>query len=230
MGKDNIVWRFERKFFINDMLREEVEMELRKHPSFFHPIYHERHINNIYLDSVDFKNYFDNVDGKAQRLKYRIRWYGDLFGYIAKPVLELKIKEGLLGRKRSFVLKPFTLDKNFTYDMLLDAARGSDLPEDVMEEMLSFRPALLNRYRRKYFQEVSERFRVTIDDHLNFYKIDSHHNTFANHTEDRESLIVELKYDEDHDEIATEVSHAFSFRMTKSSKYVSGVDYIYRTL
>lgn len=230
MGKDNIVWRFERKFFINDMLREEVEMELRKHSSFFYPIYHERHINNIYLDSIGFKNYFDNVDGKAQRLKYRIRWYGDLFGYIAKPVLELKIKEGLLGRKRSFVLKPFTLDKNFTYDMLLDAARGADLPEDIMEEMLSFRPALLNRYRRKYFQEITERFRVTIDDNLNFYKIDNHHNTFANHTEDKESLIVELKYDEDHDEQATEISHAFSFRMTKSSKYVSGVDYIYRTL
>ena len=35
------------------------------------------------------KNCFNNVDGLKNRVKVRIRWYGDLFGVIEKPVLEL---------------------------------------------------------------------------------------------------------------------------------------------
>ena len=68
---------------------------------------------NFYFDSVNFNNYYDNLDGNIFRTKIRIRWYGDLFGYIENPVLELKIKNGLLGNKISYNLIPYKFNTDW---------------------------------------------------------------------------------------------------------------------
>ena len=86
--------RYEVKFVIDDFAKFEIENMIRVHPSLFNEIYSERNVNNLYLDSVSLSSYFDNLAGIAQRLKIRVRWYGSLFGFIEKPVLEIKF-----GRK-----------------------------------------------------------------------------------------------------------------------------------
>ena len=64
------------------------------------------------------KNYYDNIEGQTNRIKVRIRWYNNLFGSIENPTLELKIKNGLLGKKISTNIKQFTFDNNTNLDNL----------------------------------------------------------------------------------------------------------------
>ena len=80
-------YRFERKFFISDIDVYQVKSLIRFHPNLFSQIFHERFVNNIYFDTENFKNYFDNIGGNMDRMKIRIRWYGDCFMFIDKPVL-----------------------------------------------------------------------------------------------------------------------------------------------
>ena len=91
-------YRFERKFFISGLSRTELEMIIKLHPYNFSEIYQQRNINNIYYDNFDFQCYNDNVIGISNRIKARLRWYGNLFGEINHSKIELKIKKGLLGK------------------------------------------------------------------------------------------------------------------------------------
>ena len=88
----------------------EIEALVNLHPAIFSQIYHPRFVNNLYLDSLSLNSYFCHVNGLKDRVKVRIRWYGDLFGPVDEPVLELKIKRGSLGRKESFPLASFRGD------------------------------------------------------------------------------------------------------------------------
>jgi hypothetical protein len=220
-------YRFERKFVISEIGKPEIESLLRFHPAMFSEIFYERVVNNMYLDTCSMTNYYANIDGLQQRTKCRIRWYGDLTGKIEQPVLEFKIKDGLMGRKESFRLCPFVLDERFHIKTVYDVFRKSNIPDTLTKELVSLQPALLNRYTRKYFQSANANYRVTIDSTLQYYRIDPHGNTFLNHYTDGENIVVELKYNHDQDELASKISTLFPFRMTKSSKYVNGIQHLY---
>ena len=47
-------FRYERKYFIENMSRETIETLIKLHPAIFREIYCERRVNNIYFDSFDF--------------------------------------------------------------------------------------------------------------------------------------------------------------------------------
>ncbi len=205
----------------------QVESIIRRHPHGFRQIFGRRQINNIYLDTHDMKAYYDNVRGNSDRIKVRIRWYGDTFGYIEKPVLELKIKKGLAGRKESHALEPFTLDTAFTADTLRQSFSSSGLPEKVFDLLKSHIPALLNSYSRKYFATPDRSVRITLDENMKYYRIGPRNNTFLEHYEERGSVIVEMKYDPSASGIASDISQHFPMRMTKSSKYVNGIDILH---
>ncbi len=223
------VARYERKFMIDAMTYHSVEQQIRIHPAAFSPIYHPRYINNIYMDTNELDFYYDNVSGKSGRRKARIRWYGDIHGFIEKPVLEFKIREGMLGNKISFALKPFHFDESFNSDQLIHVFRNSDLPLWALENLLQFKPALLNRYKRKYFLSFDNKFRLTIDDELSYYKIGENNNNFIEEYRS-DDIIVELKYNREFDDIAPLVSNKLPFRLTKSSKYVNGIEYLHPKL
>ena len=115
MKKNNLVisdHRYERKFFITELSQYEVECIVKIHPAIFSEIHHKRFVNNIYFDSYNLKNFRENIEGATDRIKIRIRWYGDLFGYIKKPVLEIKIKKEFLNKKISIPIKPFILNNS----------------------------------------------------------------------------------------------------------------------
>ncbi len=196
------------------------------HPSGFKKLFQERIVNNIYFDTPGLMHYYDNVEGEKHRLKVRIRWYGDTFGPISKPVLEYKIKKGLLGKKASFKLNPFTLDKNFNKTVIAKAIENTQIPNALKDELLSLQPTLLNRYNRKYFLSDDKKIRVTIDSNLTFYRISYFHNTFLNKSNDRETLVLEMKYDPEMDNLARNISTFFPFPLTKSSKYLQGLERI----
>jgi hypothetical protein len=220
-------FRFERKFFIFELSVGEVESIIRLHPAIFSEIYHPRYINNIYLDSFGNKSYFDNVDGHNDRAKFRIRWYGKIFGNIKKPVLEKKVKKGLLGSKSLFLMNPISVDENLTIDTIKNTLRDSKIPDDLKFEVICLKPVMLNHYRRKYFQSADGNYRITMDSGLLFYRINCYNNSFQHKIGNNLAVILELKYDSDNDNSADSITNHFPFRMTKSSKYVEGIEKLY---
>ena len=101
MGKNqNNNCRYERKFFINNADICALESLILDHPAFFREIYHERRVNNIYFDYLNFNNFYDNIYGNTNRIKNRIRWYGKTFSIIENSNIELKIIKGMVGYKK----------------------------------------------------------------------------------------------------------------------------------
>jgi hypothetical protein len=216
--------RFERKFLVSELTRCEIETIVKLHPAMFHEVYPPRSVNNLYLDSYDARNYFATIDGLSERAKVRIRWYGELFGLIEKPVLEIKAKTGTIGRKISHQLLPFMLNETFESERLSEVFLKSEIPDDLRLFLMSLRVLLLNCYHREYFQSADRRYRLTIDSDMEFYRIHAFGNTFHAKSADKSSIVVELKYSCENQEDAEHVSNYFPFRMTKSSKYVSGIE------
>ncbi|MBU0478233.1 polyphosphate polymerase domain-containing protein [bacterium] len=218
-------YRYERKFFISDITRHDVESIVKLHPAMFSAIFHQRFVNSIYFDAIDFRNYFDNVNGSSHRVKIRIRWYGELFGHINKPVLELKIKNESLNRKQAYPLHPFDFNNGFAAEEILDIINKSDVPEII--KINSLKPMLLTHYRRKYFRSADGNYRITIDTDLVFYHIYFQKNLFINKLTDDINVILELKYNKNADNNANYITNFFPFRLSKSSKYVTGIDKLY---
>ena len=217
-------YRYERKFFIDELTCQEVKSLIKLHPALFIEIYHQRYVNNIYFDSFDMKSYFDNIDGAADRMKVRIRWYGDLFGLIEEPTLELKIKKGLLGTKKTYSLRPFCLDGHFDFDTISQVFKNSGIPETLRVQLISLKPTILNRYSRWYYRSANGDYRLTIDNDMEFYEINTGTNTYLHKHVDVRSVVLELKYEQHKDRDACDIANFFPFRMTRNSKYLSGVE------
>ncbi|MCF6185435.1 MAG: polyphosphate polymerase domain-containing protein [Bacteroidales bacterium] len=225
---NKIPYRYERKFIISEISAEGVTEIIKNHRSFFKEIYRERYINNIYFDTQNLTYYYDNSFGKSQRKKFRIRWYNDLFGEVQNPVLEIKIKNGLLGIKESYPLKSFNINSEDLISELKKCLRTSELPEKVYEEINVLFPVLINRYKRKYFIDFSKKFRATIDSETEYYGVNNKINLFNSKISDNQNVILELKYQEEDNSNFSAISAQFPFRMTKNSKYVNGIVFFYK--
>lgn len=219
LNKDE--FRYERKFVTSMLDFPELISLVKLHPSAFKEIHEERRVNNIYLDYEDMKNYKDSIEGHKERLKVRIRWYGKTFGKI-KGVLEIKLKDGLLGKKYSFPLSSFTLNKGFSMDLLRKVFSESWLPRWVLEKMKSYKPVMLNSYSRRYFLSQNKKVRMTLDFQQEFFSLVSGKNNFAEKISDKRNLIIELKYNEENSESIKEVVNHLPFRLTQHSKYTAG--------
>lgn len=211
---------------VTAMHYEGIQRVVKHHPSYFNEIYQERNINNIYLDTPTLKYYYHNQVGTARREKMRIRWYGDLRGEIARPILEIKKKNGMTGTKRSYPLAPFTMDAELNIRSLEMVFKNSELPDDIREMLTQVRPTLVNRYRRKYFLDFSGDFRVTLDREMSYHPV-LDQSVMPVIMPEEKGTVVELKYDAPLDNEASRISNGFPFRMTKNSKYVKGIEMYY---
>lgn len=216
--------RFERKFVIEREGLSYVESVVKFNSGAFRPIYKERQINNIYFDTNNLRNYYDNHFGKSKRVKVRIRWYGDTFAQVSRPILEFKLKTGAVGRKLSYQLKPFKFHARITEHEIQDVFKGSDLPEWVLDEVLYLTPTLLNTYHRRYFVSFNKRYRFTIDFHMKFFNFKSFNTGFSQKSDQDGTIVLELKYDMEHDGRVGYITKDLPFRLNKFSKYVSGIE------
>ena len=217
-------YRYERKFRVAELTRQEIEAMLRLHPALFVEPFPPRWVNNVYFDGLDYQNYRDNMDGIEQRVKARVRWYGPLLGCKPRPVLELKIKNGLVGRKEHFPLPEFGIGPSHRLDGLHDALRRAEIPPTLKLQLSCMEPALLNRYWRKYFLSADRRYRITIDSDMEYYRIEPGSRRFLHRSLDRTTMILELKYDPAWDRDAQRITNRFPFRLTKNSKYATGIE------
>ncbi|MBC8227285.1 MAG: polyphosphate polymerase domain-containing protein [Gammaproteobacteria bacterium] len=217
-------YRYERKFHLTSLSFDSIEHIVSLHPAAFSEVFEERSVNNIYFDTNSLANYFDNLDGVAKRKKTRIRWYGGLFGLIKDPILEFKIKYGLVGKKLSYQVGPFNLYSHYKDSVLnsFDLFGHNSIPKNIKRELENYNPMLINSYKRKYFLSGDKKFRLTLDRNLMFYKTDKTLKTSGRISDDN-SIIMELKYDESNDLSAEKITNLFPFRVTKSSKYIMGI-------
>ncbi len=220
-------YRYERKFLVEGMDAGQVHMLVRRHPCMFHEPYPPRYVNSLYLDSEGMDSYFANVAGAGERHKVRIRWYGDLLGAIERPALEFKIKDGLVGAKISYPFPSFHLGPGFTQRRLRELVRASGLPAEVQRHLRGLNAVLCTRYWRHYYATRDRRFRLTVDTGMAYYQVGRAANELRPRFVDEGHIVVELKYDRAPDAQAERVAGYFPFNMTKSSKYLTGIEVAY---
>ncbi|MBL7072859.1 MAG: VTC domain-containing protein [Candidatus Omnitrophica bacterium] len=216
-------FRYERKFFIESLNESEIEALILAHPALFREIYYRRRVNNIYFDTFSHAHYFDNIDGADKRLKVRLRWYGNTFGEIKKPALEVKLKHNLHVGKLIYPITPFILNEKFSLDKIQKTFKEAALPEALKMHLAGLKFSLLNGYSRKYFLSADRNYRVTVDTQMEAYKILSSGNTFLSRDIDRINVILELKYNKAQDEHVDKITNFFPLRITRSSKYVDAM-------
>lgn len=221
-------YRYERKFLVEDLHPFQVAALVKQHPHLFFAPYPPRYVNNLYLDTPEMANYHDNIDGAMQRRKVRIRWYGQPFGTISEPRLEIKIKEGLVGTKQTYTLPPFHLDSHFCDRRFQQLVSESDLPAKIKLDLRGLNLALFNRYYRHYYATHDAAFRLTLDSQLAFYRVNGLFGSrFIHRQVAHRDVVVELKYELEQEPFATRVAAFFPFRMTRMSKYVQGIERVY---
>ena len=219
--------RYERKFVVSGVLAHELMSLIRLHPARFSEVHPPRYVNNIYFDTTAFGNYHDSTEGVARRLKVRARWYGDMLGELHRPILEFKRKQGLVGSKETHPLRDHVLNPGCDGNRIKSWVLDSNLPASNARTLARMLPLLLNRYRRSYWLSADGGYRLTIDSQMEFFAIKRYGNRFLDKRSDRVNRIVELKYGPELDDGVCRISNAFPFRMTKSSKYVVGVELLY---
>jgi len=220
-------WRCERKALVDGLDAQQMRMLLRRHPGMFYEPFPPRFINNLYLDSEDLRNYEDNLTGAKDRHKARIRWYGDLLGTAHRPMLEFKVKKGLVGTKYSYPLPDFRFEDGFSHADLQRLIQSANLPERTRFYLRNLHVSLCNRYYRWYYATRDERFRVTIDTGMTYYRVARGQNYFKHQYTDHNHIVVELKYDQELDTQADRIASFFPFGLTRNSKYVTGIEAVY---
>jgi len=215
-------YRYERKFFIEHLSLNHVYTIIKHNPYLFSEIYNQRFVNNIYFDTPEFSSFYENIAGIDRRQKLRIRWYNNLLGAIKSPTLEIKSKIGLVGKKNSFPLPDFEMSLNTSTNDIIELINNSQIAKSIKSNGLM--PVLVNRYLRKYFQSYNKKYRITVDNDLSFYAISNRKFTMLKNFKDNMSIILEVKYDTDADMEAHDLTNFFPFRLTKSSKYILGIN------
>ena len=219
--------RFERKFIIPERLTHSIEEVIKSNSALMRKIFYPRFVNNIYFDNQSFRFYFENIDGVCERMKMRIRWYGNLKDRIKKPVLELKQKHGLTGTKSFFRMPSFNLSDIYQPGFLSSLFQKANLDMRKKNLILSLKPTLINRYQRKYFLSFDQKFRLTIDDHLEYFPVSSPEQISSGGLKDSLNKIMELKYSPIYQLESANITQEFPFRVIKNSKYVRGIQIIY---
>jgi hypothetical protein len=183
-------------------------------------------VNNIYLDSHGRSDYHDNIVGVANRSKTRVRWYGPLSGQIAKPVLERKLKHGLISGKLNHALPGFAVNGEAVHPLLKSAFDAALLPESLRFDLCQREPSLFNRYRRYYFMSGDGRFRLTVDTDLQCSSGGASIGLPATLTPCAPRQILELKFGPSEAEQADRVTNSLPFRLARCSKYVLGMGHL----
>jgi len=122
-------------------------------------------VRSLYFDSLDDRDFEEKIEGIDLRRKIRLRNYG-FDSQTAK--LEMKQKQGMMQKKRSF-----TLDReqslrliNGDYSVLLGS--GSTFAAECYGLMQThcYRPKAVVSYTRKVFLAHENEIRITFDHHI----------------------------------------------------------------
>lgn len=219
--------RYEKKFIADGCTLDEILASVRRHPAAFREAYPPRLVNNVYLDSPSRRDYHAHINGAADRSKTRVRWYGPRFEAADRPVLERKLKRGMVSGKEAYALPPLPMNGSRLSSCLHAACNDAALPARLRAALRFTEPALCNRYRRHYFITREGTFRLTVDSHLQFAGMRPGQMPAIVLSPPARTVILELKYAPEVAGDADVISSALPFRVARFSKYVSAMELIY---
>ena len=97
------VERIERKWALHNATRSQFLIAILRNKLCFTKEYDSRKVNSIYFDDSNLNSLYENINGNTLKAKYRVRWYGN-GKKIVNPQFEIKMKKGILSKKRVFRL------------------------------------------------------------------------------------------------------------------------------
>lgn len=208
------MFRYERKFIINNLTIPELENILRNSNLKFKKNYKKRKINSIYFDKANFSSFFENIDGNNLKKKIRLRWYGDK-KIILSPNLEVKKKNAHLNQKLIYKIKNFKKItpsfRNILY-LLKKLKKKYFFLSDT-------HPISSTHYDRLYFVSSQKNIRATIDYNINYINFVENQNL----NKFSKSVILEIKYSNNSDNTIRKCLSNISFRINKNSKYINSL-------
>ena len=209
-------YRYERKYLLK-ISKSGLFMK-KLYLNNFEEIYSSRKVHNIYYDTINFSSLMETKEGLSNRVKYRVRWYGETFKK-SKKNLELKIKSEFLNKKKSYfignlkfhspIFKNLNILNNLVEESLLKV-KGN-----FSSKTFNLLPVLYNNYFRKYFISAELGIRITIDSELNYYSLLNGNSVF-----DDKELVIEIKYKRRNFFIMGDL---FDLELKKKSKFETGV-------
>jgi hypothetical protein len=159
-------------FSVNDI--DEVRSYLLNSDIALRPAYENRYVNSIYLDSINFDNYNENLAGLSKRSKARIRWYSrekcQSVSSDTEFTLEVKLRSNVLGDKLSYPFKLPDNNQGLRTNALINYVRKV-IPIEFLpfiEHCNDF--TLLVSYLREYYEDFSNKIRCTLDTEITFSK------------------------------------------------------------
>jgi hypothetical protein len=158
----------------------------------------------------------------------RLRWYGADHLHSTEPILELKCKDNLLGEKFSVKANDFEVADRLQVLGSGKAALETLWQQDAVQQVaptlkgLRLSPSLLNTYQRSYYATYNGKFRLTIDRAIHSYAFNARNVPVRVPVKD-EAIVVEIKYEAEHEAEFQHVGQRFPMRVGKNSKYVIGM-------
>lgn len=211
-------YRYERKFIINNSEYNFLKNLESLLPLNFSQKFPPRQVNSIYFDTDKYQLYIDTLNGCLKRFKVRIRCYGSLNKFY-KPILEIKSKDGEVGKKLQFELNDLEIfNSKFSLSKI---TKVNNLSSSLSNALKLIKPKIVISYERKYLLSDCERFRFTIDSNIKFKKISN--NNFSNIEKgvfyNYLLRILELKYSRDQEVEACYLTRKLPMRLSSCSKY-----------
>ena len=210
------LFRYERKFIVNNFTSPEIENLLRISSFNFKKNFLQRKVNSIYFDDKNINSVLENLDGNNFKTKIRLRWYGDK-KIINFPILEFKKKNGYLNFKKIFKINDFKSIK-FTKKNIHLILNKLIKKFDFLSNKIAISST---HYKRLYFISSKENIRATLDSDINYLNVQNNSNLNLNRYS--KSMILEFKYPNDKDDYVRKSLKNISFRVSKNSKYVNSL-------
>jgi SPX domain protein involved in polyphosphate accumulation len=208
--------RVEKKFIINNNIKNNEFINLFS--GNFFEANPSRIVNSIYFDTPDLKSFFDNIEGLENRFKVRIRWYNN---NVNQAKIEIKVKQGLFGKKIIYDLNNFTPQTNL-WEYLKKINLYSDISMEYIPYLINLIPISYNSYTRKYFESFNKKIRITLDTNLKFKKLNNFKLPKENQMRSLDYSILELKYKDSDQEEVTKMLKNTPLILRKFSKYTAG--------
>jgi len=217
--------------FVPELIRRETKVPLQydQYQEFLsalinlgvHPrkTYADRVVRSVYLDTIEFDNYLDNVSGVSRRHKIRMRWYDER----ADPILlEIKTKRNKVSGKQVIELanpsNNIPINHNEMRALFRNHHPNLPLPEGILA---SHRLVLEVEYLRSYF-ELKKNIRMTIDKNIRYRSLFPRRGLRMKRSPvDR---VIEFKYPVGIENDFRNLLRHFPFRTFRHSKYVVGMD------
>ena len=143
-----------------------------------------------------------------------------------KGTLEVKLRRNQTGWKLQYKMPGIQISHGLVWNNVLSDLKKELPPEGIVWLDAYTRPILINRYRRKYFVSADRAFRITVDENVRTYNQWISRRVDLNRPAEKmqDSIIVEVKFAQEHRKRAPEILDALSIRRSRHSKYMTGAE------